>query len=180
MSSPLLWYANRGTGMVLLTLLTLTAALGVLSTARAGGVRWPRFVTQGLHRNVSLLTVALLGVHILTAVTDSYVDIRWYEAFLPRAGGYAGGWLWLGILGSDLIVAITVTSLVRYRLPHRTWRGLHLFAYLSWGVGVLHGIGIGTDSGTGWGMATAAGSVGVVVAAAVVRLATVGHERSIA
>ncbi len=175
-----LWFANRGTGVVLLALLTLSTAMGVISTARAGSATWPRFATQALHRNVSLLTLALLAVHISTAVADNFVDIRWYEAFLPRLGAYKGIWLWLGTLGCDVMVAIVVTSLIRHRLSHRTWRGIHLLAYLSWGVGVLHGIGIGTDSSTAWGMGVTVASVGVVAAVGVIRLATLSHERSLA
>ncbi len=177
---PMLWYANRGTGVVLLALLTLTTAMGVMSTARAGTSRWPRFATQALHRNVSLLTASLLAVHITTAVVDSYVDIRWYEAFLPRAGGYKGVWLWLGTLACDLLLAIVLTSLVRHRLTHRNWRGIHLLAYLFWGVAVLHGVGIGTDSGTSWGVGVTVASVGVIAAVGVIRLATLSHERRLA
>lgn len=176
-SGPLLWYMNRGTGMVLLALLTLSTAMGVLSTVRMGNPRWPRFVTQGLHRNVSLLTLSMLAVHVATAVIDSYVDIRWYEAFLPRAGAYKGLWLWLGTLGCDLLVAISVAGLVRHRMSHRIWRGIHVLAYLAWGVAILHGVGIGTDSGTSWGMGTTVLSVGVVAAVGVVRLVTLSHER---
>ena len=34
---PLLWFANRGTGVVLLLLLTLTTLLGVMSTRGDAG-----------------------------------------------------------------------------------------------------------------------------------------------
>jgi DMSO/TMAO reductase YedYZ heme-binding membrane subunit len=177
---PLLWFANRGTGVVLLGLLTLSTALGVLSTARASSARWPRFATQALHRDAALLTCALLAVHVLTAVVDSYVDIRWWEAFLPRPGGYGQPWLGLGALALDLLVAIVVTSLVRQRMRHRTWRGIHLLTYLVWGLGIVHGVLIGTDSGAAWAKAVTVTSVGVVGAAAVVRLATLRHERRLA
>ena len=50
MTGPLLWYANRGTGVVLLVVFSLTVLLGVLATDRAVSPWWPRFVTQGLHR----------------------------------------------------------------------------------------------------------------------------------
>lgn len=177
---PFLWYANRGTGVVLLAMLTLSTAMGVMSTARAGSSRWPRFATQALHRNVALLTATLLTVHITAAVVDSYVDIRWYEAFLPRPGAYKPFWLWLGTLGCDLIIAIVVTSLLRHRLTHRVWRGIHLMAYACWVAGLLHGIGIGTDSNTSWGMGVTVASVGVVAAVGVIRLATLSHERRLA
>jgi sulfoxide reductase heme-binding subunit YedZ len=174
---PLLWFANRSTGVVLVGLLTMSTAIGVFSTARAGSARWPRFATQALHRNVSLLTTAMLAVHVATAVIDTYVDIRWYDALVPFLGSYSRIWLGVGAIASDLLIAVVVTSLVRQRLNHRRWRLIHLTSYLGWALGVAHGIGIGTDSGTLWGMTVSALSVGVVAAFAVLRVATLAHER---
>lgn len=174
------WFVLRGTGTVLVVLLTLSTVLGVVSTARTTSALWPRFATQALHRNISLLTMAMLSAHVVVAVIDEAVDIRWYEAFLPRLGAYKGFWLWLGIFATDLMIAIVVTSLLRHRLSHRFWRALHVAAYLSWGFGLLHGVVIGTDRTTPWGMGVTVGSVGVVVAVGVVRLATLSHERRLA
>ena len=174
------WYLIRGTGTVLIALLTLSTAMGVMSTARAGNASWPRFATQALHRNISLLSTTMLGAHILLAITDKFIDIRWYEAFLPRLGAYKGFWLWLGAFASDLVIAIIVTSLLRHRLSHRVWRGLHLASYGSWGFGILHGVGIGTDATTTWEMAVSVARVGGVAAVAVIRLATRSHERRLA
>jgi sulfoxide reductase heme-binding subunit YedZ len=177
---PLLWFANRSTGVVLIGLLTMSTAMGVVSTARAGSVRWPRFATQALHRNVSLLTTAMLLVHIATSVIDTYVDIRWYDAVIPFLGSYSRLWLGVGAVASDLLIAVVVTSLIRSRLNHRRWRSVHLLSYLGWALGVAHGLGIGTDAGTGWGMAISALSVGVVAGFGVLRAATLVHERRIA
>ena len=177
---PLLWFANRSTGVVLVGLLTMSTAMGVFSTARAGSARWPRFATQALHRNISLLTTAMLAVHVATAVIDSYVDIRWYDAVVPFLGSYSRLWLGVGAIASDLLIAVVITSLIRLRLNHRRWRLVHLLSYLGWALGVAHGLGIGTDSGTLWGMAISALSVGVVAAFGVLRVATLVNERRIA
>jgi methionine sulfoxide reductase heme-binding subunit len=66
------WYLTRSTGLVSLLLLTASVLLGILEVSRWSSPRWPRFVTAGLHKNVSLLVIALLGVHILTAVVDGF------------------------------------------------------------------------------------------------------------
>jgi predicted ferric reductase len=174
---PTLWYANRATGVVLVGLLTLSTGMGVMSTARAGSAGWPRFATQTLHRNVSLLAMAMLYLHVLAAVVDTYVNIRWYDAFIPFNGGYQHLWLGLGAVSCDLLIAVVVTSLVRERLNHRRWRLIHLASYAAWAIGVLHGIGIGTDAFTVWGMSVNALSVGVVAVFCVVRLGTLVHER---
>jgi sulfoxide reductase heme-binding subunit YedZ len=146
MDGPLLWYVNRGTGLVLLVLLTLTTVMGVLAT-RGDTRRWlPRFVTQSLHRNLSLLSVTLLFVHVVTAVADEYVDIRWWQALVPFGATYKPLWLELGTLALDLVVVVALTSLLRRRLPHRRWRAVHLTAYAAWALSVAHGLGIGTDA----------------------------------
>lgn len=175
---PLLWYVNRGTGVVLVAVLTLSVSLGVLSTARASSPHWPRFATQSLHRNVSLLSLVLLVVHVASAVVDTFVTITWIDAVVPFAGTYRRFWLGLGALGLDVMVVVTFTSLLRHRLPAPAWRPVHLLSYLCWGVGIVHGIGIGTDVTTTTWAATATGvSVAVVALAASARLAIWRHER---
>jgi predicted ferric reductase len=175
-----LWFANRGTGVVLVGLMTLATALGVLSTARAHSPRWPRFATQGLHRNVSLMAAAALLVHAASAIADEFVDLRWYHVFVPIGGPYVAKHrlpLALSALAFNLIMVVVVTSLVRAHLPHRLWRGLHLFTYLSWALGVTHGVLIGTDAKTWWGLGVTVASVAVVAVAGVVRLVTFANER---
>ena len=78
-------------------------------------------------------------------------------------------WLGLGIVAVDLVVAVVVTSLLRHRMRHRTWRWVHLTTYAAWGLAVLHGVGIGTDTGTGWARSVYVGSALVVVLAVVLR-----------
>ncbi len=148
---PLLWFLNRGTGVSLMVLFTLSTVLGVLS-ARAGRRRLvPALVTQSLHRNLALLSLALLLAHVTTAVVDSYVDIRWWQALSPVGATYEPLWLGAGALALDLMVVLVVTSLLRDRIPHRLWRGVHWLGYLSWVVSMTHGLGIGTDADTTWG-----------------------------
>jgi predicted ferric reductase len=168
---PTLWYLNRSTGLVLLLLLTITTVLGVLSTGQGGRIV-PRFVGQALHRNLALWSVVLLLLHVTTAVVDTYVDIRWWQAFVPWAGSrYMPLWLGLGTLSLDLLVLVVVTSLVRARMRHRTWRLVHLMAYGAWGVAVAHGLGIGTDlRQAGWERSAVYASVALVAGVALVRL----------
>ena len=177
LDGPALWFANRGTGFVLLVLLTLSTVLGVLSTARFSPRLWPRMLTQGLHRNVSLLAVTFLAAHVVTAVVDTFVDIRWYDAFVPFGGRYMPLWLGYGAVALDLLIAVTVTSLVRHKMSHKPWRVVHLLAYGAWGLGLLHGLQMGTDASTQWGAAISYGCIAVVLAAVVARLGLLVRPR---
>ncbi|MGL5928819.1 MAG: ferric reductase-like transmembrane domain-containing protein [Dermatophilaceae bacterium] len=170
MTTSVLWYANRGTGVVLLAVMTLTTVFGVLATRRTTRPTWPRFVTQGLHRTLAGLAVLLLVVHAGSAVVDEYVDIRWWQVLVPVGSSYQPLWLGIGVLALDLLVLVVATSLVRSRLPHRLWSAVHLTAYAAWLAGFVHGIGIGTDSGSSWLIAGYVASGAAVVVAALVRV----------
>ena len=177
--SHLLWYLNRATGVVLLALLTISTALGVLAL-RGGSRRWPRFALQSLHRNVSLLSCALLLAHAAAPVLDWYVNhyapITWVDAVVPFLSRYRRLDLGLGTLALDLLAVVVLTSLARQRFGHRAWFGVHLLTYLAWGLGVVHGFLIGSDADTPWALAVTAASVGVVTVAVLLRLAQTGRR----
>jgi sulfoxide reductase heme-binding subunit YedZ len=143
--SPL-WYATRATGVVAFVLLTGTVVLGVAGVARLEAPRWPRVVTQGLHRNLSLLAVGFVLAHVLTTVADSYTHISLISAVVPFSASYRPLWLSLGAVALDMMLAVVVTSLLRDRLSYRSWRAVHLLAYACWPIALWHGLGTGTDS----------------------------------
>lgn len=175
-----LWFVNRGSGVIVLALVTASVALGVLATTRTTSSRWPRFVSQALHRNISLLALAFVLAHAGSAIIDSYVDIRWFDAFLPFAGRYHGLWLGLGTLAFDLFVVSAITALLRTRLGLRRWRAVHLSAYAGWLLGLVHGLEIGTDPRQPWSIVITVASVGVVAGAVMVRLTGLAQERRLA
>jgi predicted ferric reductase len=153
---PLLWFVNRGTGVVLLALLTLVTVLGVVARGRRAGGRLPGYVVPSLHRNLSVLCLALLGVHAGSAVVDEYVDIRWWQAFAPWAMSYRPWWLGIGTVASDLVLAAVLTSAIRRQLGYRVWRAVHWATYGAWLLGIVHGLGIGTDNREPWVLALSA------------------------
>jgi methionine sulfoxide reductase heme-binding subunit len=165
------WYLTRSSGAVSLILLTLALVLGVIDVGRFSSVAWPRFVVDSLHRNASLLALAFLGVHILTAVLDSFAPISLVNAIVPFTGSYRPFWLGLGALSFDLIVAVIVTSLMRRSMGHSTWRAVHWLVYASWPIALLHGFGTGSDAKSTWMLALSVLCLVAAVAAVLVRVA---------
>jgi len=155
---------------VTLLLLTLSMALGIVNVRRWRSERWPRFLLDRLHRNVSLLVLAVLVAHIITSVLDGFAPISLLDAVAPFVGSYRPIWLGLGALSLDLLVALTVTSLLRGWVGQRTWRAIHWTAYAAWPIAVLHGVGTGTDSFSPWLLAITLACVGAVLAVTVWRL----------
>ena len=165
-----LWYLTRGTGVVALLLLTAVLVLGVLGTLRWRSGRWPRFLVAGLHRNLTLLAIAFVAVHVVTTVADGYAPIRLVDAVVPFRSPYRPVWLGLGALAFDLLLALTLTSLLRARIGLRTWRAVHWLAYAAWPLAVVHGLGTGSDARLGWLGLLTLGCAAAVAAAVAVRL----------
>jgi methionine sulfoxide reductase heme-binding subunit len=169
-NSKALWYLARATGLVTLLLLTATVVLGIVGANRWSSRRWPRFVTGGLHKNLSLLAVAFLALHIVTVVSDSFVSISWLNAFVPFTGTYRPMWLGLGAVAGDLLIALVVTSLLRKHIGYRVWRAVHWLAYACWPTALVHGVTIGTDRHQTWALGVAYACIGAVGLAAAWRL----------
>ena len=66
--STAFWYASRATGIVALLLLTAVLVLGILVNRQGRLPGLPRFAVTDLHRNLSLLSVAFIVIHVFTAV----------------------------------------------------------------------------------------------------------------
>ncbi len=148
-STTALWYASRATGVVSLALLSLVMIIGMLVNRQGRLPGLPRFAVLGLHRNLSLIAVAFLAIHVLTAVFDGYVAIGLVAIVVPLTSPYEPLWMGLGAVSLDLMAAVLVTSLVRSRLGRRTWRAVHWLAYASWPVAVVHGVYSSKDLQTG-------------------------------
>ena len=170
MPDTLLWYATRGAGAVTLILLTAVVVLGILTVLRVQSPSWPRFLTTGLHRNLALMTMVFLALHIVTAVVDPFTHLGWAAALIPFSSYYRTFWLGLGVVSFELLLAIVVTSLMRGFLGHHAWRAIHWLTYAAWPVGVLHGIGTGTDTLSAWMLAITAACIAAVGVATFFRL----------
>lgn len=164
------WYLTRSTGAVALLLLTLAIALGVIDVKRWSTPRWPRFIVDTVHRNVSLLAIVFLALHILTSVLDSFAPISLVDAFVPFAGSYRPFWLGLGAISFDLLIAVTITSMLRQRVGYAGWRAIHWLTYASWPIALMHGLGTGSDVTSTWLLALSIGCMAIVLAAVLVRV----------
>jgi sulfoxide reductase heme-binding subunit YedZ len=165
-----LWFLSRGSGLVLLALFSIVVVLGVATRTGSAPARWPRFAVAELHRTLSLFAVALLVLHVVTAILDPFVTIGWAATLLPFASPYRTLAIGLGTLTVDLAGAVLLTSLARRRLGQRAWRAVHWLAYLAWPAAFLHSLTAGNDLGIWWVALIEAGSAALVAAAVLARL----------
>lgn len=168
-NAKILWYLTRGLGAGALVLLTVSIALGVLTTARWHSARWPRFVTAGLHRNLTLIAICFVAGHVTTTIVDGYTPIGLKDAVIPFVSPYRPIWLGLGAVASDLLIALVATSLLRARIGYRAWRYVHWLAYAAWPVALIHALGTGSDARIDWMRAVGLASIALVALAALAR-----------
>ena len=173
------WYFSRATGLMALVLLTAIIVLGVLGPLRVSSERWPRFAIRTVHRDVSLLALLVIAIHVIAISLDTYVSVPLIAAVVPFTSSYSPFWTGLGAVAFDLMLAIVFTSLLRRRFGFRTWRFVHWFAYVSWPVAVIHGITIGSDRGTAWALGLTIACVATVAMAVTLRVQNGAAARAI-
>ena len=170
------WAATRATGLVSLILLSIVAVLGIAYAGGWGSAKFPKLMTAGLHRRMSLLAVVFLFLHILTTVIDGYVPVSWLNVIVPFTSSYKTLWVGLAAISVDLLIAITVTSLLRNKINLKWWKYIHYLAYVAWVLALLHALGAGTDRGIT--QVIAGISVAVVMATALVRVYSLREARA--
>jgi sulfoxide reductase heme-binding subunit YedZ len=171
--SEALWALGRGTGVVALVLVTLSVVLGVLTRSGRPAFGLPRFSVALVHRNASLLASAFILVHVASLFFDPYAQLTLVDLVFPFVGSYRPLWLGLGTVAVDLLLAITVTALLRRHFGQRVFRFVHWFSYAMWPVALFHALFTGTDASAPWFVAVAVGCVLAVLGAVGWRLS--GH-----
>ena len=172
-----LWYVTRASGVVALLLLTAAVLLGIVSALRWRTTRWPRFATVDVHRNLTLLSIVFVAIHVVTTVLDGYAPVGYLDSVVPFLSPYRPLWLGLGTVAFDLLLALVVTSLFRGLVPARAWRALHWAAYAAWPVALVHSLGTGSDARTAWLRAIGVSSLVAVSLAVLARIALGGGLR---
>ena len=167
---PWMWLVSRASGLMLLVLFSAVFVLGISTRLGTRLRSIPRFAMAELHRTLALFSVALLALHVATAVLDPYVSIGWFAVIVPFTSHYRGLALGLGTLAVDLGAAVLITSLVRRRLGHRWWRAVHWLAYTSWPLAFMHTLSAGNDMSIWWVSALVWGSASTVAIAVVDRI----------
>ncbi|MBO0745631.1 MAG: ferric reductase-like transmembrane domain-containing protein [Candidatus Dormibacteraeota bacterium] len=169
--SHLLWFTTRGAGALSLVLLSLVVALGLLGAVSGRNPRWPRFLVTTLHRNLALLGLVFLAIHVVTAVLDPFTALGWGAALVPWGSSYRPLWVAIGVLSLYLGAAVIVTSLLRRWLSYRAWRFVHWSAYALWPLALIHSLGAGSDTRFMWMDTVYTACCAVVAVFFVIRLA---------
>jgi methionine sulfoxide reductase heme-binding subunit len=148
-----LWFVSRALGAVALLLLSLVLVLGILhntSVVKNAELGLPRFVLVALHRNLSLISVVFIALHVATVIITDYVHLRVVDVFVPGIAPFNPVAAAFGTVATDLVLAIVLTSMLRSRLSRRVWFWVHWTSYLCWPISVVHAALNASFRGTTW------------------------------
>jgi methionine sulfoxide reductase heme-binding subunit len=169
-SNPLDWYAARAAGVVAYLLLSLVVVLGTTMAGKKSLRRWPQFALEEVHRFAGLLVGAFVTIHVITVAIDAWLPFSIPSLAIPLLARYRPLWVALGIVATELLLALAITNHYRRRLRYRFWRRAHYLNFAVWAAASLHGIGSGTDRSSPWLLALYTLAVAAVTAATSLRL----------
>jgi DMSO/TMAO reductase YedYZ heme-binding membrane subunit len=166
------WMVARAGGFTAYVLLTLAVALGLALSLRWQSTRWPRLITNDLHRFLTLLSLAFVAVHGLAVWLDPFMRFGWTEVLVPFMSHYRPLWMALGIVAGYLALAVWLSTELRPRIGYAWWRRLHSLAFAVYALATAHGLATGSDTRTSWALGLYAGSALLVGSLLGVRLLT--------
>ncbi len=145
------WGVARSAGFVAFLSATGAVLLGTRSPARlpVGGL--PARV-YALHRALGIASVLALAVHLVSLWLDSYVQFSWSQLLLvPWTSSYRPVAVTFGFLAMVSLLLTAASGGLRRLLPG--WRAVHALAYLTFALGLVHGLLAGSDTGSPWAIA---------------------------
>jgi sulfoxide reductase heme-binding subunit YedZ len=168
--SPLTWYIIRSSGITLYLLFWLTVMLGLGLTTSALDHFGGRGVIFSLHRFVTELAYAALALHLAALALDEYVPFGPADLFIPFRAMDGDSWVALGVIGAWGYLVIGVSYGFGRIIGYRGWRVLHALAFPLYVIGLLHGLGAGSDRASDWLFGLYFGTFGAVCFLATYRL----------
>ena len=167
---PFWWLMARVTGIVGYLLIVASMVSGVVLHTRLVQRLASPVARMEWHRVLALLGLALVALHGVALVMDSYVTITWLDLVAPGGTEYRPLWVSVGVFSMWLMVFVTVTATWRKHMGPRFWKAVHLASYGVFITATAHGLMAGTDSGKPWMLGIYIVSIALVAAMAARRL----------
>lgn len=148
------WIASRAAGIAALAFSSLSLGLGLALAARWARGRVPD--PRATHEALSLATMVALVVHAGALLGDGYLSPSLADITVPFASDYRRGWMAVGLVAGWATLLLGLSFYARARIGVARWRTLHRFTGLAWVASVVHALGMGTDAGQAWFLASLA------------------------
>jgi hypothetical protein len=148
MSSQLVWYAARGSGIFAWSLAAASVVWGLAISTRALGKRPRPAWLFDVHRFLGGLALTFTAVHVGAILMDTYVPFSLAGVLVPLTASWHPVAVAWGIVAMYLLLAVELTSLARSRPSKRLWRRVHYGSFVLFVVSTVHALTAGTDRQT--------------------------------
>ena len=146
MTTELLWYIARASGLVSWSMLALATLWGLALSTKVLGTRpRPNWILD-IHRMLGGLALIFTGVHVAALLVDQYIGFGVEDILVPFASKWHPVAVAWGVAGLYLLLAVELTSLARAHLPRRLWRNTHYASFPLFVTATIHGLAAGTDA----------------------------------
>ncbi len=173
-ASHIFWITSRAAGTAALLLASASVAVGLMIGAQRSGATNKRDL-RSVHEALSLTSLAMVAVHGVSLLGDSYLNPGLTGIVVPFAGFYRPLWTGLGIISGYGLAALGLSYYLRDRIGAARWRRLHRFTAVFWLAAIAHTIGAGSDAVEPWFLAI--GAALVLPPAALLALRWLGAAR---
>jgi len=160
----LFWITSRAAGGAALILASAAVAAGLMMGSKRQNSN--KRDLRAIHEALSLTTLAMVVLHGVSLLGDSYLNPGPAGIAIPFVGFYRPLWTGLGIIAGYGLAALGLTYYMRDRIGAARWRKLHRLTAVFWVLAIVHTIGAGSDAAQLWFLVAS----GVIVVPAAVLL----------
>jgi sulfoxide reductase heme-binding subunit YedZ len=144
----LFWITSRAAGGAALLLASASVAFGLMMSSKRKGPN--KRDLRAIHEPLSLATLAMVALHGLALLGDSFLNPGPSGIAIPFASAYRPLWTGLGIVAGYGLAVLGLTYYARDRIGAARWRQVHRLTAAFWLLAVAHTIGAGSDAAQGW------------------------------
>ncbi len=163
------WTTTRAAGITSYLLLYVSTVAGLLVSSKMASKR-AKAAILGVHQWSGWFGFLFGAMHGMVLLFDRYVGYSAFELAVPFASNdhrYLNG---IGTLTLYISGLLILSSDLMKKLGKRVWRAIHFLAFAGYGLALLHGLLLGTDSRQGWMLAMYALTAASVLLLTAVRI----------
>ena len=142
--SHLFWITSRSAGEMALLLSSASVGLGLMMSSPRGSAS--KRDLRSVHEALSLTALAMVALHGVALLGDSFLNPGVVGIAVPFAGAYRPLWTGLGIVAGYGLAVLALSYYARNRIGAARWKRLHRLTAVFWLLAIGHAAGAGTDS----------------------------------
>jgi methionine sulfoxide reductase heme-binding subunit len=145
------WNIIRLSGFLALFFITFSIGFGMMS--KLSWLKKKKALSHFIHLSSAWGSVLSLVFHLSLLLVDTYQPLSIKELLVPFKANYSPVAAGLGTLAFYFIIIIYLSSKFGMKkLKRDTWKKIHFLFIPAWIFALIHGVMIGTDTATLWGI----------------------------